>query len=245
VSLDTLTLDTNSAEVPMVPWQDFVEAFQWSQGEHVALIGPTGSGKTNLAYWLLPKRRYIVVFGTKPKDPSLVAFGKHNGFQILRTWNPKTTAQREPRRILWPDASNLDSDRVQRSVFSMAMAHMYRQGGWCLYIDELWYLCQILGLTKAVKVYLLQARAMEISLVVATQRPAWVPVEVYDQSTHLFFWRDSDSRNLRRLAELSVINAETIMWVLARLPKYHVLYVNTRTGEMMITRPPAPEKGNK
>ncbi|MGY5106759.1 hypothetical protein, partial [Streptomyces sp. 900105245] len=101
-------------------------------------------------------------------------------------------------------------------------------------------------LTRAVKVYLQQARSIGISLVVASQRPAWIPVEVFDQSTHLFFWRDNDERNLNRMAGIGWLSANTIREAIANLPQYHVLYVNTRTGEMMITRmPPPPEKGQK
>src|SRR5690349_6421632 len=58
---------------PPVSWDDFYGYFgaNWRQGEHVGLIGPTGSGKTTLAMWLLPLRKYVVVLGTKPRDKTL------------------------------------------------------------------------------------------------------------------------------------------------------------------------------
>lgn len=234
-------MDEQNYTVPMVPWESFVRAMQWLQGEHVALIGPTGCGKTNLAFWLLPHRKYITIFATKPRDKSLEVFGQHNGFKVIRKWE-KLSISKFPRRILWPDASNIHTvESTQKTEFVNAMQSIYHQGGWTIYIDELWWVCQQLGLTKYIKIFLQQARSISESLVVASQRPSWIPVEVYDQSTHLFFWRDTDERNLRRLAGISWINSRIIVEAIATLPKWHVLYVNTRTGEMMITRPPKPE----
>lgn len=228
-------------ETPMVEWSVFVRSISWKQGEHIGLIGPTGCGKTNLAFWLLPHRQYIAVMATKPKDESLAKFGKHNGFRTIRKWE-KLTAKKVPRRILWPEAKNLETmEDEQRREFKIAFQDMYLQGAWTIYIDELWWFCVQLGLTRYVKIILQQARALKMSLVIATQRPSWVPLEVYDQSTHLFFWRDTDERNLRRLSGISWINAKTIVADIATLPQWHVLYINTRTGEMMITRPPAPK----
>ena len=239
--MSTPTADNET--VPMVPWNNFVESFVWLQGEHVALIGPTGAGKTNFAYWLLPYRKYVAIFATKPVDKSLTAFGKHNGFATMPEWSDRRTAEAQPRRIIWPNARTLNAIEKQQQVFDIAFKRIFVQGGWCLYLDELWYMCQILKFDRAVKLYLLQARAVDISLMIATQRPAWIPTEVYDQSTHLFFWKDSDKRNLQRISELSTVNTDLIKHTVARLPKYHVLYVNTRNDEMAITRPPAPQKG--
>lgn len=226
---------------PAVVWSEFVEHFRWKQGEHVALIGPTGAGKTTMALWLLPMRNYITVLATKPRDSTLDQFGKQNGFRKYTEW-PKISPHVSPRRIIWPDARNIDSQAKQKAVFSDALQRIYRQGGWCVYIDELWYIGQILGLTQLVKVYLQQARSMGISLIVSSQRPAWIPLEVYDQSTHLFFWRDNDERNLSRIGGMSVHSASLIRYVVSNLPAFHVLYINTRTGDMLVTRPPGPTR---
>lgn len=238
-----MSVELSSGEtesVPLVPWDEFVPRFKWVQGEHVGLIGPTGAGKTNLAFWLLPMRTYVTVLATKPKDTSLDKFGKRNGYKVLREWT-KATAKQMPRRILWPNARSLNADIEQQRVFTDALGSIFVQGGWCVYIDELWYVGTVLNMTRIVKKYLQQARSTGISLVVSSQRPAWIPVEVYDQSTHLFFWRENDERNLSRISGIGWLSAKLIQHTVARLPKYHVLYVNTRTGDMMITRPPKPK----
>lgn len=240
----TMEVSENSVQVPMVPWSEFVEGFHWGAGEHIGLIGPTGAGKTNLAYYLLPEHKYVVVLATKPRDVSLTAFAASNGFKTFKEW-PSYTAARVPRRVIWPKANNIHADAKQRAIFADTLNIMFKQGGWTVYIDELYYMVQVLKLQKQVVTYLLQARAMGISLVCASQRPSWIPLEVYDQSTHLFFWRDNDERNLNRLSGISWRSAHLIRTIIADLPRYHVLYVNTRTGDLAITRPPAPRKVNK
>lgn len=222
---------------PRVPWDEFVsDRFLWRQGEHVGLIGPTGQGKTTLLTQLLPMHPYVVVFATKPRDESMDRLIQ-TGYEPVKHWQ-SLDPKKFPRRVLWPDASALDSVGSQRTVFHDAFVRIYREGGWTVAIDELWYVDNILKLEMDVKTYLLQARALGISLLVATQRPAWVPLEVYDQSTHLFFWRDNDETNLRRLSGISFRSADLIRSVVADLDQFQVLYVNTRTGEMLRTKAP-------
>lgn len=225
-----------STLAPRVPWEKFVTGLDWRQGEHFGLIGPTGQGKTNMLINLLPLRPFVVVFATKPKDETMEALASH-GYKILREWqnlNPKKYS----RRILWPDATSLDSDEIQKREFHDALLRIYREGGWTVAIDELWYIINVLGLQKDVKTFLLQGRSLGISLIMATQRPAWVPLEVYDQSTHLMFWRDNDETNLRRISGISYRSADLIRSIIPELDRHQVLYINTRTGEMMRTRPP-------
>lgn len=237
-SLGTTLRDARiSNEAPRIPWDEFVsEKFKWLQGEHVGLIGPTGQGKTTLLTNLLPMHPYVTVFATKPRDDSMQRLIR-TGYYPIKKWeslDPKDF----PRRVLWPDATSLAAVQHQREVFHDAFERIYREGGWTVAVDELWYVGQILRLEMDVKVYLLQARALGISLLVATQRPAWVPLEVYDQSTHLFFWRDNDETNLKRLSGISFRSADLIRSVVSDLERFQVLYVNTRTGEMMRTRAP-------
>lgn len=235
-----------SNDAPRVPWDVFIRKLDWRQGEHFGLIGPTGQGKTNMLINLLPLRQYVAVMATKPRDETMDALAEH-GYKIVRTWENLST-KKYPRRILWPDATSLESDEIQAKVFHEAFGKIYRTGGWTVAIDELWFIVNVLNLGKDVKTFLLQGRSLRISLIMATQRPAWVPLEVYDQSTHLMFWRDNDEANLRRISGISYRSADLLRSIIPDLDRHQVLYVNTRTGEMMRTRPPhiiLEKKGGK
>lgn len=232
-----------NAEAPQLSWDDFIgKVFRWRQGEHVALIGPTGSGKTTLALAILELRRYVVALGTKPKDSTLEMLISRGGFKRYSKWE-RISTHLSPKRVLWPDAKSLHSAKVQQEEFKEALAHIYREGGWAVYIDELWFIIHHLKLELEVKTYLQQARALDISLVAATQRPAHIPLEVYDQSTHLFFWLDNDERNLKRISGISWLSADLVRHIVSRLERHEVLYINTRNGTMFRTKAPSPTGG--
>jgi len=227
---------------PRVPWADFKrDVFRWEHGEHVAMIGPTGQGKTTLMRSILPLHPYTVVMATKPRDKSMTAL-ERSGFVIIDRWR-SIDPRDMPRRILWPDASRLDSEREQAEVFKDAFAKIYREGAWTIAIDELWYMHNVLKLGPPIRTYMLQSRALDISVVNSTQRPAWVPTEVYDQSTHLFFWRNNDARAQRRLGEINMIDSELVRDTIGSLERHQFLYIDARTGQMVRSRCPQLTEG--
>lgn len=219
---------------PRLSWAEFLRQFDWRQGEHVTLVGPTGTGKTTLALALLPLRAYTVALGTKPKDDTLqrlITAGWHR----IDAWPPYP----EDRRVvLWPKIRKLTDVVAQRRAFADALGEIFTAGGWCLFADETRYLVDPLNLTASLRLLWLQGRSLGISLVCATQRPAWVPREAYDQATHLFLWRDNDRENLKRLRDLGGLGpgSTTLMETVATLDGHDVLYLNTRTGTMLVTR---------
>lgn len=227
-----------SNDAPRVPWDKFVgNVFTWKRGEHVALLGPTGQGKTFLLRALLPVHPYVVVMATKPRDNVMADLALKNGYQKLEEWGSYPVRDM-PRRVLWPDATRIDSAIHQKSVFHDAFGRIFREGGWTVAIDETWYITNVLKLEMDLRILLLQGRSLEISMLCATQRPAHVPLEIYDQSTHLFFWRDNDDRNLSRLREINARGGRAIKTIVMNLEEHQVLYVNTRTGRMVRTRVP-------
>jgi hypothetical protein len=84
----------------------------------------------------------------------------------------------------------------------------------------------------------LQSRSLGISLVASTQRPAWVPRELYTSATHLFFWRTNDETDLKSLSGIGFRSARLISEIVANLDQYETLYINTRTGRMCRTKVP-------
>lgn len=226
-----------SEEAPRIPWDKFSRrTLQWKPGEHFGLIGPTGQGKTTMLFNLLPLHPYVVVFATKPRDKSMDGLIRQ-GYLKMDKWAPRDPAQ-FPRRVLWPDASRLDSKTKQRAVFGAAFDEIYREGGWTVALDEMWYMSQVLKMDEDIKTYLLQARSLGISLLMATQRPAWVPREMYTASTHLMFWRVNDETDLSAISGIGARSSQLIRETVMNLDPFQCLYVNTRTGFMCRTRCP-------
>lgn len=223
-------------QVPVLSWSRFLGQFTWKQGEHVSLIGPTGQGKTTLAAAISEQRRYVVWVATKPKDEALDRL-MAKGYRRIQHWPPDMTMTRV---IFWPTWKDRNDTARQREAIGAMLDETFRAGGWTVVVDELAYLAQVLRLDGRLRPYWWQGRSNHLSLVAATQRPAWVPLEMYSQATHLFLWGDRSGDNLKRLGELNYSHVDTVRRIVSSLARYDVLYVDTRTGEMVITRAPAP-----
>ncbi len=239
---------------PVIGWDDFMTyVFDWKQDQHVALIGPTDSGKSTLEYSILPLRKYVTFFATKPADKTLEAFARKGGYVRTADWPPRTgrfrkhiaTPEEMPRRILWPDASTINSAPRQQEVFRKAFADIYASGGWCTVWDEFWMMCSILKMEDEARIMLQQARSNDISFVMGAQRPSRIPLEVFDQSSHMFFWRDQDEVNLKRMGGIGWLSSGPIRAFVANLEPYQVLYLHTRKGHMYRTTAPEIKPAKK
>ncbi len=226
------------SDVPALAWPDFLDVFDWQQGEHVTLLGPTGTGKTTLAVQLLHRRQYVVALGTKPKDKTFDHLRSSEGFKVVDEL-PKHV-RRPVRLIVWPKVKNLARATKTKvaAVLRAAMDRAYVSGGWCIFIDELSYVSNTLHLKPELEDLWDQGRAMDVSVIGTSQRPRHIPLQAYSAATHLFLWHNPDGRDRDRLGELSGVDTDYVKRIVAALPKHHVLYVSTRTGFMCITLAP-------
>src|SRR6516162_6060466 len=69
---------------PFVGWSSLERhlATNWRPGQHVTLIGKTGSGKTHIALSLMELRSYVIFAATKRRDP-LVSYMAAHGFHVV------------------------------------------------------------------------------------------------------------------------------------------------------------------
>lgn len=234
---------------PVVGWDDFNGyVLDWRQDQHLAAIGPTGQGKSTTIHGLLDNhRKYVAYLATKPKDKTLDAYLASGGYKRVHDWPPRKgrlsrkpySADEMPRRLVWPDATQLNAEHEQRRVFDRALSDIYVQGGWCTVFDDYWYLTHILGLEKTAKKMLMNARSNDIPFVLGAQRPAGNRlVEIFDQADHLLFFRDNDEANLSRIGGVGWLDSGVIRSFVAHLEPYQFLYVNTRSGWMYRSRAP-------
>lgn len=218
-----------SAGFPFMAWPEFLRSMDWKQGEHVTMVAPTGQGKTTLAselvnYW----RDYVMVLVTKREDKTLQRFAGY-----ANTLHPRE----DQHRVLIQPPFPRDPDEllaIHRAVFKRTLAQVYRQGRWCVVADEIRYLANNLKLAEQLGILWLQGRSLKVSLVALTQRPRNIPLEAYDQATHLFFWRDSDMGNVERIAEIGgTVDRRAIMARVPQLPEHQFLYVDTRRDRIL------------
>jgi len=245
----TLTAAPPDEYAPVLDFDSFMTyVFDWKQNQHIAVIGPTEQGKTNLIYHLLPLRQYVAYFGIKSRDLTLEAFAKHGGYQRFYD-HPATTGRirkREitwteaPRRLIWPDASQFDADAEQRRVFTAAVRDIWASGCVTVVWDDFWYLIHILGLEKDAKKMLLNARSNDSPQVIAAQRLGGNRmVELGDQPTWLLFAKESDPRNLDLLGPRSSVRRGFV----EHLDRYQFLAENTRDGRRYRITAPLLEAG--
>lgn len=228
---------TESADIPFVSWNMFLRHWVWEQGEHITLVGSTGSGKTVLALELLGRREYVIALATKVRDESLYPKLEKAGF--VTSSNPKVeNPDKTPKVIFRPrlSAPTKQAREYQADAFGTLLINAFNEGEWCLYGDEIRYLSQNLKLSTELETLWLQGRSLGVSMVVATQRPVSIPVLAFESATHLFLYKMTDRLNVNRAAEFSSADADLLRWWLPRLKRYEVLYIDTRTGEMIRTK---------
>jgi hypothetical protein len=219
-----------------VPWDRFVADFAFEQGEHVTMVGATGSGKTTLAQKIIDYRTYVAVMATKNRDPSLYPVLLAKGYVL--TDDPQLDFAETPKAIFRPklEAPTAEAKATQQEAFRAVLVNIFNEGGWCVYGDEIRYLTQNLGLATELETLWLQGRSLGVSMVVSTQRPVSIPVIAFESATHLFLFRATDRANIQRASEFAAADADAIRYTLPRLPRYEVLHIDTRTGQMVRTK---------
>lgn len=219
---------------PFVRFDRFLADLDFRQGEHVTIVGPTGSGKTVLALELLAFRDYVVAMGTKKRDVELYPALERRGFVVADTFDPEPE-DGETHVIFRPalKAPTREAVAAQREAFRVCLTEVFLAGGWCVYSDELRYMIDNLGLGTEYETLLLQGRSDRVTLVSATQEPIDIPLGFFGMATHLFLFANPDRRRIQRMAEFTGQFRELAEYTIPRLPDYEFLYVNTRRRQIV------------
>lgn len=212
-------------------YQQWLESFkkEWEAGQHVLLIGHTGSGKTIAAEDVLLLRKYVVAIATKSKDKSLEQYIKNDGFVKRDTWPPEWNQ----RKILfWRKPKALGDFSAQQIGVYEVMSDVFQRGGWTTYFDDLIYITNTLRLKEPVKMFYTQVRSMGVSIVASLQRPFWAPVEATSQSTYALVFAAHDERDVHRIAEGLSVSFKVLLEAIKSLNEYEFVFV--RTGKPLI-----------
>lgn len=155
----------------------------WKQGQHVGVVGRTGSGKTYLISKLVQMRRYVVIFRTKPDNNRFPGFTTVRHADAMDHW-------RSERLLLEPDY-----ERQAIEGYRM-LDRAWKDGSWTIVIDENWYAENQLGLRDWIVRLLTQGRSKNISVIVGMQRPVDISRFAMSEITHLFCFR-CEGRDLK------------------------------------------------
>lgn len=241
VRLDGQTVRARGIQEPIaIPefehWSDFYPWFgeEWNKdpeygAEHVVVVGQAGSGKTTLAREILDFQPYVVVLGTKTRDPSLYGPLISKGYEKVDKFDPTNT--KHPKVIFAPplDEPTPTALAKQGEAFRKALIGIFSTGGWCIYADEIRYLTETLKLDKELNTLWLQGRSLWVTIVASTQRPVSIPLNAFEQATHSFLFRTTGKEDRIRSAEYQGGNQPVVYETLMRLPHHEFLYVNKIT----------------
>lgn len=230
----------SAPDIEGMAWPDFLDHFRikWRPGQHVALVGPTGVGKSTFACGILAHRRYVLALDPKGGDSTLGTLG----YPRLTSWPPPERvfddiAEGKPARFIVGNLLRTAGDApTLRAVLKATLDGVFEIGGFTLYVDEFQLLAdrKMMGLGSEVEQLLVAARDKGISVVTSYQAPAWVPTAASRQATWVALWPTKDENVIKILASNIGHNWRVLWSAMEQLPEHHVLVINQRPRVPMI-----------
>jgi energy-coupling factor transporter ATP-binding protein EcfA2 len=209
--------------------------FHYKPDEHVLILGPTGSGKTQMGLDALgaisTDKNPAIIFAMKPRDATLERFAKAHEFQQVSYWPPPVTKwkpKKPPGYLLKPPHNMRDiywTRQKHHDVFQEAILDSYAKGNRIIFADETYSLTNELQLGDELVTLWTKGRSMNATVWAASQRPAFIPTWAYSQSSHFFISYDPDKRSRKRYEEISGVDPDIIREGTEALEEYEWLYV--------------------
>jgi len=230
----------------------------WQPGQHIATLGKTREGNTNLVVWLCNSlRRYVLALDPKGMDESLSASGWLRvstvpGGTVRPAWRSEEwrlwdrlqddIAEGRPARIIagLPTRTR-DADAANRVLMRDAIEYVRQAGGWTLVVDEHQVLSdpRMFGLGPPIARTAITAARDKTSLIVNMQYLSWVEKAGVRQSTLLALARTRDRDLVQLAARAAGRPWQEIAAALDELPKFWWLIVPDEVrAPMLMVRPP-------
>lgn len=232
-------------EFVSVHWSMFQHWFAtvWEPGMHVALVGPTGEGKSTFAVGILKHRRYVLALDPKGEDETLA----ESGYERVTKWPlPSEMWDRiqegQPLRLIVGGATDTKAEIAALvSLMREAIEGVRSAGGFTLYADEFQILAdrRMYGLDKEVELMLVAARRKKTSVVTSFQAMSWVPKAATRQCSFAVIWPTRDEDMVKAVARTMGRRWQDIVAAVHELPEFHVLVIPKKiSAPIVITTAP-------
>jgi DNA helicase HerA-like ATPase len=198
-------------------------------GEHTAIMGRTGSGKTVFGAWLLSEKQLMhkptIIFDYKGDEilNGITRTREIENYQIPR----------EPGLYIL-HASPDENEAVERYLMKIWAAENID-----IYIDEGYMLPDENGFSNI----LTQGRSKGIGVTTLSQRPVAINRFVFSEASHVVQFHLNDRRDLKTVGEFTPQGFSE--WIpqtpefggLTRLPAFHARWYNIKRDERFVLRP--------
>lgn len=231
--------------LPTIPWSELEPEFleQWGrpngriEAEHIAVVGPTRSGKSYFTCYVVKKRAelrgsHVMVIATKPADKTI----KDLGWPIIRKWPPEYG--KHERFVLWPQAPRnaREARMVQAQTIYEALDAIWTEGSNTIVsFDEIAYVEQELGLKVLIERYYREGSALGISVLATTQRPRNVTRYMWSESAWIVAFRPDDEDEAKRVAEI-IGGRKQYTESLMSLRRHQFILINRREHQAYISK---------
>lgn len=228
----------------------------WKPGQHWALVGPTGMGKSTFGVGITSLRKWVVALDGKGADSTLATAGY---VRVREMPPPSGRPFGKPApgtdRWVWDrvdkglpvglaagfEALTDDEDEELRNLLRQAIAWCRRTRGWTLYVDEFELLSsqRMMRIGPQIERMLITARDAGTSVVTSFQAPAWVSKHATRQATFTTLWPTGDRDMIINVARSMGRDWRLVAAANDELPAFHSVTIpKNKQAPMLITVAP-------
>lgn len=210
---------------------------KFEPGQHIAVIGPTGQGKTTLAVDLLDEFHEMgaseLFLANKPRD-ELVEKLIANGWPRIKRWPPDYEHRTRRRVMLWPDYGRASRAIRNATVFEDALDNVLLEGNWVVYFDEMRYYIEQLRLKSLIDEMWNGSRSSGVTMIGGSQGTTWINKTMIRQETWMFLFKPRGIEERKEYADAA--GDKDAEHDLNALGNHEFLIVHLPTGERYVSK---------
>lgn len=226
------------AEYDRQTWLD--RKFDYRPGQSVMIIGPTGGGKTVMAWQISDvalrqnPELSLTALQPKPADESTIHYANEFGLKISPSYpfKKKWYEQKPSGYVHWPAHIKNDEDANTEHLsnqFKQSLGGEYWRGNKIVLLDDTFIIGAQLKCNKLIDKYLTAGRSNDVGLIGCLQQPRGTVSSgsigsfAYSQPAHLIFLKETGKANLSKLADIGMgMDTEALQETVRNLRSYSV-----------------------